>query len=225
MGNVDFAALRDVAAFGSLHAAGPADQLRVPPRAHAGRLRELGRGDRRHAAFRPAALDETVDALPTIRRPGTPSRGTPELKLPSGLHLLVDGHQRQQVRDALFDGERGIAEGRGLRRLRRRQGLRRPVATPRRTPRTAPRLPWRGQAPSSEPRVSCAPPVVWRCRPARRVDGGRRAQPSALREVRSTCKSLVLPRPGLAESSVRPGQALQARRSTPSAARRSLAPG
>ena len=177
-GEPGLAALRDVPRFGSLHAAGPADEVRVPARTHAGRLGKLGRRDGRHAPLRHAPLDETVDALghPEARHAQPRHAGA---EAPESLQLLVGGHERQQVRDALLGGKVGVPEGR---RLRRR---------PRRTPRTARPLPWRGNAPSSEPRVSCAPPVVRpvvrRYRPARRVDGERRAQTSAFRQERSTC--------------------------------------
>ena len=116
-GEHGLAALRDVPRFGSLHAAGPADEVRVPGRPHAGRLRKLGRRDGRHAPLRHAPLDEAVNALggPEARH-AQPRHARAEA--PESLQLLVGGHERQQVREALVGGKVGVPEGRRLRRGR-----------------------------------------------------------------------------------------------------------
>ena len=149
MGNTDLPLCVMYRASASLHAAGPADEVRVPGRPHARRLGELGRRDGRHVPLRHAPLDEAVDALGGAEaRHAQPRHARAEA--PESLQLLVGGHERQQVREALLGGEVGVPEGRRLRRGARR------------TRRAARPGPWRGHAPSSEPGVSCAPPVVRR---------------------------------------------------------------
>ena len=104
---VVFGRLRDVAGFVAFDAGGLLDERGVPGFAEAGRLRELRGGDGVAAAA--AALHDSVNAL------GAAEAGNAETRHggvgAEAVDLLVERHEREEIVDAFFCGEAGVAEG------------------------------------------------------------------------------------------------------------------
>ena len=103
-------ALIDVAGFGAFDAAGFADEVRIPGFAHADGLRELGGGDGLGTA--PSAGATEGEAVQTF----DVASGMDAEPRHAGVgaeagDLFIEGHERDDVVDALLDGEAGILEG------------------------------------------------------------------------------------------------------------------
>ena len=99
--------LRDESGFIALHASRLANQVRVPRLTHARRLRELRR--RNGQALAPGfTLNHSMDAFgAAIVRDAKPRHAGACAK---AVDLLVNGHERKQVVDPLFHGQRRIVE-------------------------------------------------------------------------------------------------------------------
>ncbi len=105
---VVFRGLGDEARLIAFDAGGLADEVGIPGGAHAGRLRKLRGGDGR-AAGAGLALDYAVNAF------GAADVGNAEARYrgvgSQAVDLFVDGHEREEIVDALLGGKAGIIEG------------------------------------------------------------------------------------------------------------------